>query len=183
MAEGAGVLILEELEHALGRGAEPYAEIVGYGATNDAYHMTAPLPDGAQAARAISLALREAALTPDCVGYVNAHATGTPLGDAAEATAIGRALGDHLSHIPVSGTKALHGHALGATGAIEVGITALSLRDGWLPPTTNLDQPDPSIALCHVPPEGLSITIDYAVTNAFGFGGINASLALARWPA
>jgi 3-oxoacyl-[acyl-carrier-protein] synthase II len=181
MGEGAAMLVLEELDHAVARGAEPYAEIVGYGATNDAYHMTAPLPSGEQAARAISHAVREAALTPNCLGYVNAHATGTPLGDAAEAVAIRRALGEAADHVPVSGTKALHGHALGATGAVEVGITALALREGWLPPTTNLDCPDPTIGLHHVPVGGISRAVDFAISNAFGFGGINASLALARW--
>jgi 3-oxoacyl-[acyl-carrier-protein] synthase II len=181
MGEGAGVLVLEELSHAQQRGAEPLAELVGYGVTNDAYHMTAPLPDGAQAARAINLALREAELTPDVIGYVNAHSTGTPLGDAAEAVAIQRALGPYADQIPVSGTKGQHGHALGATGAFEVAITALALRRGWLPPTTNLLEADPCLTIRHVIPPGEHVSVDYAVKNSFGFGGINACLALARW--
>ena len=180
MAEGAAVLVLEEIEHARRRGASPYAEVIGYGTTNDAYHMTAPLPSGREAARAISLALAEAALAPDQVDYLNAHATGTPLGDAAEALAIRLAFGAHADRLPVSGTKGLHGHALGASGAIEAAITALVLDRGWLPPTANLDDPDPACRLAHVPAAGEYRPIETAVTNSFGFGGINASLVLRR---
>lgn len=181
MGEGAGVLILEELRHALRRGACPYAEVLGYGTTNDAYHMTAPLPDGCEAAHAITLALDDARLTPCQVDYVNAHATGTHLGDAAEARAIRRAFGEHADRLPVSATKALHGHALGASPAIETAITALALDRGWLPPTANLDVPDPDCQVVHVNHMGEERHIDFAVKNAFGFGGINASLVLRHW--
>ena len=181
MAEGAGVLVLEELRHALTRGARPYAEILGYGATNDAYHMTAPLPTGREAARAITHALCEARLEPEQVEYINAHATGTPLGDAAEALAIGLAFGEHTGQVLVSATKGLHGHALGASPAIETAITALALDRGWLPPTANLDDPDPDCRITHVGREGVDRHVRVAVKNAFGFGGINASLVLRRW--
>jgi 3-oxoacyl-[acyl-carrier-protein] synthase II len=181
MGEGAAVLVLEELEHARAAGARPYAEVLGYGLTNDAYHMTAPLPSGEQAARAMTLALAEAGLAPTAVDYVNAHATGTPLGDAAEARAIRLAFGDHAGRLPVSGTKGLYGHPLGASGAVEAAITALALDRAWLPPTTNLVDPDPDCAIAHVPPGGLAAPIAVAITNSFGFGGINASLVLRRW--
>lgn len=180
MAEGAAMLLLEERERALRRGVPIYAEILGYGTTNDAYHMVTPLPSGQEAARAMSLALEEAGIQPDVVGYLNAHATSTPLGDAAEALAIQVAFGDHTNHLPVSGTKGLYGHALGASGAIEVAITALVLHHGWLPPTINLTDPDPACAIMHVPTGGRDIAVDVAVTNSFGFGGINASLVLGR---
>jgi 3-oxoacyl-[acyl-carrier-protein] synthase II len=181
MGEGVGVLILEELRHALRRGARPYAEVLGYGTTNDAYHMTAPLPDGCEAAHAITLALDDARLSPCAVDYVNAHATGTRLGDAAEARAIRLAFGEHADRLPVSATKALHGHALGASPAIETAITALAMDRGWLPPTANLDVPDPDCQVVHVNPLGEERRIGIAVKNAFGFGGINASLVLGRW--
>ncbi len=181
MGEGAAVLVLEELEHALGRGARPYAELRGYGTTNDAYHMTAPLPSGEEAARAMTLALADAGLRPETAQYLNAHATGTPLGDAAEALAIRLAFGDHAARLAVSGTKGLYGHPLGASGAIEAAITALALDRGWLPPTTNLDDPDPACALAHVPHGGATICVEVAMTSSFGFGGINASLVLSRW--
>jgi 3-oxoacyl-[acyl-carrier-protein] synthase II len=180
MAEGAAMFVLESGAHAAARGAEPLFEILGYGTTNDAYHMTAPLPTATQAARAMTLALAEAGLPPHTVDYVNAHATGTPLGDAAEARAVQLVFGDQAPGVPVSGTKGLHGHALGATGAIEVAITGMALRTGWFPPTANLDEPDPACIVTHVPPEGLTCNAAIALTNAFGFGGINASLVLAR---
>jgi 3-oxoacyl-[acyl-carrier-protein] synthase II len=181
MAEGGAMLVLEELGHAERRGARPYAELNGYGATNDAHHMTAPLPSGEEAALAMTLAMREAGRGPDEIGYVNAHATATPLGDPAEARAVRRALGAAADRIPVSGTKGLHGHSLGASGAIEAAITALSLDRGWLPPTANLEGPDPACELSHVPAGGKEEAADVAVTNSFGFGGFNASLVLSRW--
>jgi 3-oxoacyl-[acyl-carrier-protein] synthase II len=181
MGEGAAVLVVESLEHARVRGARAYAEIVGYGITNDAFHMIAPRPTGEDAARAMLLALQDARLCPNEVGYVNAHATGTVLGDAAEALAIRRAFGAHVDHLPVSGTKGLSGHALGASGAIGTAITALALYHGWLPPTSNLEEPDPACDLDHVPPSGKDASVDVAITNAFGFGGINASLVVRRW--
>jgi 3-oxoacyl-[acyl-carrier-protein] synthase II len=183
MAEGAAVLVLEELDHARTRGVRPYAEIVGYGTTNDAYHPTAPLPSGREAARAMTLALEDGGLTPDRIDYVNAHATGTPLGDPAEARAIRLAFGGHTAALRVSGTKGLHGHALGASGAIEAAIVALVLRHGWLPPTANLDDPDPECPLRYVPRDGLDGDFRLALTNSFGFGGINASLVLRKWEA
>ena len=180
MAEGGAMLVLEELGHAERRGARPYAELNGYGATNDAHHMTAPLPSGEEAALAMTLAMREAGRGPDEIGYVNAHATATPLGDPAEVRAVRRALGAAADRTPVSGTKGLHGHSLGASGAIEAAITALSLDRGWLPPTANLEGPDPACELAHVPAGGKEAA-DVAVTNSFGFGGFNASLVLSRW--
>jgi 3-oxoacyl-[acyl-carrier-protein] synthase II len=180
MGEGAAVLVLESLDHAQARDARAYAEILGYGTTNDAFHMTAPRPTGEDAARAMTLSLHDARLCPQEVGYLNAHATGTPLGDAAEALAIRHAFGAHADHLPVSGTKGLHGHPLGASGAIEAAITTLALHHGWIPPTSNLDEPDPACALTHVPAGGCAVSVDVAVTNAFGFGGINASLVLRR---
>lgn len=181
MSEGAAILVVERLEHARARGARVYAEILGYGVTNDAFHMIAPRPTGEDAARAIVLALQDARICPNEVGYLNAHATGTALGDAAEARAIRRAFGAHAQHLPVSGTKGLHGHSLGASGAIETVITALALHHGWLPPTSNLEEPDPACDLDHVFPLGRDASVDVAVTNAFGFGGINASLVVRRW--
>jgi len=181
MGEGAAVLVVEELGHARRRGARPYAEVLGYGTTNDAHHMTAPLPSGRQAARAIERALREAAMPLEDVGYINAHATGTPLGDTAEATAIHLALGAHTRRVPVSGTKALYGHPLGASGAIEAAITALALDRGWLPPTTNLGSPDPACDLTYVASTGEDRDIRAALSNSFGFGGINASLVLGQF--
>jgi 3-oxoacyl-[acyl-carrier-protein] synthase II len=181
MAEGGAMLVLEALGHAERRGARPYAELNGYGATNDAHHMTAPLPSGEEAALAMTLAMREAGRGPDEIGYVNAHATATPLGDPAEARAVRRAFGAAADRIPVSGTKGLHGHSLGASGAIEAAITALSLDRGWLPPTANLEDPDPACELAHVPAGGKEEAADVAVTNSFGFGGFNASLVLSRW--
>ncbi|HEY3117754.1 MAG TPA: beta-ketoacyl-[acyl-carrier-protein] synthase family protein [Chloroflexota bacterium] len=178
MGEGSAVLVLEDLENALRHDRRPLAEIVGFGVTNDAYHMTAPLASGEQAARAVTLALTQARIDPSDVGYLNAHATGTPLGDAAEARAIDVAFDTAAERLPVSGTKGLHGHALGATGAIEAAITVLALQHGWLPPTANLEEPDPECGLSHVPACGLTRNVEFAVTNSFGFGGINASLVL-----
>lgn len=178
VAEAAAVVVLEEWEHARQRGAPPIAEVRGYGASNDAYHMVRPLPSGEQAARAMTLALDDAGVSPTEVGYLNAHATSTPLGDSAEALAIHRALGEAAAQVPVSGTKGLYGHPLGASGAIEIAITALALAHGWLPPTTNLAASD--CDLIHVPPFGIETMIDVAMSNSFGFGGINASLVLAR---
>jgi 3-oxoacyl-[acyl-carrier-protein] synthase II len=181
MGEGSAMVVLEELGSALARGARPYAEVLGYGTTNDAYHMVQPRPSGEEAARAIGLALAEAGVRPGEVGYLNAHATSTPLGDAAEAVAIRRAFGRHADALPVSGTKGLYGHPLGASGAIEVAITALALDLGWLPPTTNLVERDPACDLAYVDAPGRYAQIDVAATNSFGFGGINASLVLGRW--
>jgi 3-oxoacyl-[acyl-carrier-protein] synthase II len=181
MAEGGAVLVLEDLEHAVRRSAPIYGEVLGYGSTNDAHHMTAPLPSGAQAARAMRLALEEADLVPEQIGYINAHASSTPLNDAVETKAIKGVFGEHAHHVPVSGTKAMHGHALGATGALEAAICLLALRHAYLPPTINLDAPDPECDLDYIPNTGREVAVDYVLSNSFGFGGINASLVLGRY--
>jgi 3-oxoacyl-[acyl-carrier-protein] synthase II len=180
MGEGAAVLVLEERERALARGAKVYAELVGYAFTNDAYHMTAPRPDGRQAARAMELALADAHVAPGEMGYINAHASSTPLNDATETIAIKRVFGDHAYRLSVSGTKGYYGHALGASGAIEVAICALALERRWLPPTLNLERPDPACDLDCLPGEGRAAAPELVLTNSFGFGGINASLVLRR---
>ncbi len=176
MAEGASVLILEERSHALARGARIYAELRGYGTTNDAHHMTAPRPDGAQAARAMRTALETAGVSADQIDYVNAHGSSTPLNDSTESRIIRAVLGARADEVAVSGTKGYHGHALGATGAIEAAITALALHRGWVPPTLNLEDPDPECDLPYVTGAGAERPLRYAISNSFGFGGINAAL-------
>ena len=180
MGEGAAVLVLEERARALARGAKIYAEIVGYGFTNDAYHMTAPRPDGSQAARAIRLALADAAVAPTEVGYVNAHGSSTPLNDSTETAALKQVFGEHAYRLTVSGTKGYYGHALGASGAIEAAICALAMERRWLPPTLNLERPDPACDLDCLPRDGRAAAPDVVVSNSFGFGGINATLVLRR---
>jgi 3-oxoacyl-[acyl-carrier-protein] synthase II len=179
MGEGAAVLVLEERESALRRGAEILGELLGFGESNDAYHMTAPRPDGSQAARAISVALADAGLPPESIGYVNAHASGTQLNEPAEAAALHVALGRHAATVPVSGTKGLYGHPLGASGAIEAAITTLALHHGVLPGTCNLRDPDPAIDLDLVtdPRPGQA---EVALSTSFGFGGMNAALLIGR---
>jgi 3-oxoacyl-[acyl-carrier-protein] synthase II len=180
MAEGAALFVLESRDRARARGAQAYLEIAGYGMSNDAWHMAAPRPDGTEAARAMRLALTDAGLHPAQIGYVNAHATGTSLGDQAEAMAIRKALPETWADTPVSSTKPLHGQALGATGAIELAITVKALQAGWLPPTQNLKQPGAGCGLAHVPEDGMETTAGAAICNAFGFGGINACLVVRR---
>ena len=180
MGEGACVLVLEEMERARARGATIYAEVMGYGVTNDAYHMTAPRPDGSQAAEAMRQALRSAGLQPDRVDYVSAHGSSTPLNDSTESLAIREVLGDRAFDIPVSGTKPYHGHALGASGAMEFAITCLAIQRGWIPPTLNLEEPGEGCDLDYVPRTGREVRVDVALSNSFGFGGINACLALGR---
>jgi 3-oxoacyl-[acyl-carrier-protein] synthase II len=180
MGEGAAVLILEERDRALARGAPIYAEILGYGITNDAHHMTAPRPDGSQASRCMRLALEDAELAPGEVQYINAHGSSTPLNDPTETLAIKRLFGDHAYRIPVSGTKGYYGHALGASGAIEAAICAMSMTDQWLPPTINLDSPDDQCDLDYVPNAGRAATFEHLISNSFGFGGINASIVMRR---
>ncbi len=180
MGEGAAVLLLEERGRALARGAPIYAELVGYAFTSDAYHMTAPRPDGRQAARAIRLALADGAVAPTEVGYVNAHGSSTPLNDTTETTALKQVFGDHAYRLTVSGTKGYYGHALGASGAIEAAICALAMARRWLPPTLNLEHPDPGCDLDCLPHEGRAAAPDVVLSNSFGFGGINASLVLRR---
>lgn len=179
MGEGGVVLVLEEWGRAKSRGAHIYAELCGYGTTNDAHHMTAPLPTGAQAARAMRLALADAHVSPGEIGYVNAHGSSTPLNDTSETIAIKDVLGADV-RVPVSGTKGYYGHALGASGAIETAICALALEREWLPPTVNLDAADPACDLDYVPRAGRPGRPEHVLTNSFGFGGINASLVLRR---
>jgi 3-oxoacyl-[acyl-carrier-protein] synthase II len=180
MGEGAAVLVLEERSRALARGAKIYAELVGYAFTNDAYHMTAPRPDGRQAARAMREALADGDIAPAEVGYVNAHGSSTPLNDSTETGAIKQVFGDHAYQLMVSGTKGYYGHALGASGAIEAAICALAMEHQWLPPTINLERPDPACDLDCLPHEGRAAAPEIVVSNSFGFGGINASLVLRR---
>jgi len=178
MGEGSAVLILEERSRAIARGAPIYGEVLGYGLTNDAHHMTAPLPDGSQAARSITLALADAEIGPNDVTYVNAHGSSTPLNDPTETLAIKRAFGDHAYRMPVSSTKGYYGHALGASGAIEAAICALALRNRWVPPTVNLQTPDEACDLDYVPSVGRPADLDVVVSNSFGFGGINAAIVM-----
>ncbi len=178
MGEGAALLVLEESSIAEARGAQPYAEILGYGATSDAHHMVQPRADGREAARAATIALTEAGTEPAEIDYVNAHASSTPIGDVAEARAIRLALGDRASIVPMSGTKALYGHPLGASGAIEAAICALVIRDGWAPATVNLANLDPEVAeqVPLVLSEGRPGTYRRVLSTSFGFGGLNAAL-------
>ena len=181
MGEGAAVLLLEELEHAKARGAKIYAEITGYGATCDAYHMTAPRPDGSGGAKAMALALADGGVRPEEVGYINAHGTSTPLNDAGETAAIKAVFGDHAYQLAVSSTKSMTGHMLGAAGAVEAMFCALALRDGFLPATIHYQVPDPVCDLDYVPNQGRSAEVRYALSNSLGFGGHNGSLLFKRW--
>lgn len=179
MGEGACTLVLESLEHAERRGARIWAEILGYANSNDAHHMTAPRPDGSQAARAMRDALRMAG-SPE-VDYINAHGSSTPLNDSTESLAIRTVFGDAVDRIAVSGTKPFYGHALGASGAIEVGICCMAIDEGWVPPTLNLEAPGAGCDLDYVADSGRAKRLDIVLTNSFGFGGINASLVLGRY--
>ncbi|MDQ6717707.1 MAG: beta-ketoacyl-ACP synthase II [Gemmatimonadota bacterium] len=180
MGEGAAVLILEEYERAKSRGAHIYAEVAGFGSTNDAHHMTAPLPDGSQAARSMQLALDDAHVTASEIGYVNTHGSSTPLNDSTETLAIKKVFGDNAYKIPLSGTKGYYGHALGASGAIEAAICALSMENEWLPPTVNLSVADEACDLNFLPGTGKKERVEHVLSNSFGFGGINAALVLRR---
>ena len=180
MAEGAAVLVLEERGRALARGAPVYAEVCGFGLTNDAHHMTAPRPDGRQAARAMRNALTEARVAPHEVGYINAHGSSTPLNDSTETASVKQVFGDHAYRLAFSGTKGYYGHALGASGAIEAAICALASRRGWVPPTVNLDCPRPGLRSGPRHRRGADLTPDYLLSNSFGFGGINAALLFRR---
>ena len=180
MGEGASVLTLESYDYAVARGARIYAEILGYATTNDAHHMTAPRADAAEASRAIRDALTESCLPAEAIDYVNAHASSTVLNDSTECRAVRLALGNHADKVLMSGTKGLHGHALGATGAMETAITAMALQRGHLPGTANLQHLDSECDLNIIGPEGRESQAEYALKNAFGFGGVNASLVLRR---
>ncbi len=176
MGEGSAVLVLERRDRAVARGARVYAEVLGYGLTNDAHHMTAPLPDGRQAARAVELALQDAHVAPEEIEYINAHGSSTPLNDSTETLAIKHVFGDHAFKVTISGTKGYYGHALGASGAIEAATCALGMERGWLPPTVNLETPDPDCDLHYLADGGLDGRPRRVVSNSFGFGGVNAAL-------
>jgi 3-oxoacyl-[acyl-carrier-protein] synthase II len=179
--EGAGIVVLEALEHAMRRDARIYAEVVGYGMTGDAHHMTAPDPEGDGATRAMQVALRDAAIEPAAIGYINAHGTSTPYNDKFETLAIKRVFGEHARRLAVSSTKSMTGHLLGAAGGIEAIATTLALHHGLLPPTINYETPDPECDLDYVPNQARKVDVEYALSNAFGFGGTNATLAFRRY--
>ena len=181
LGEGSGILILEELETARSRGAKIYAEVIGYGMSNDAYDMVHPAPEGAGAARAMTAALKSASISADTVGYINAHGTSTPAGDVLEVKAIKSVFGSHARRLAVSSTKSMTGHLLGAAGAVEAIATVLALQQGILPPTMNLETPDPECDLDFVPNKAREQQVDIAVSNSFGFGGHNATLVFKRW--
>jgi len=183
VGEGCGILILESLEHATRRNAPIVAEIVGYGMSGDAHHITQPVENGDGAFRVMRAALKDAKLSPDDIGYVNAHGTSTPIGDAIETRAMKRLFGDRAVNkkLPVSSTKSMTGHLLGGAGGLEAGISVLALRDGILPPTINQFNSDPECDLDYVPNHARKHTVDYALSNSFGFGGTNAALIFKRW--
>jgi 3-oxoacyl-[acyl-carrier-protein] synthase II len=181
MGEGAGILFIEELEHALARGAKIYAEIVGYGMTCDAYHMTAPVPDGNGAVRAIELALKDANLSPDSVDYINAHGTSTPANDVTETKAIKKALGENARRVAISSTKSMTGHLLGGSGGIEAVATVMAIANSKIPPTINLVNPDPECDLDYVPHQSREREVKVALSNSFGFGGHNVTLAFQKY--
>jgi len=181
--EGGGLVVLESLEHARRRGARIYAEVVGYGMTGDAHHMTAPDPEGDGAARAMAAALHDAGLEPSAVGYINAHGTSTPYNDKFETIAIKRVFGEHARKLAVSSTKSMTGHLLGAAGGIEAIATAFALYHGVLPPTINYEKPDPDCDLDYIPNQARKQEVEVALSNAFGFGGTNATLAFKKYRA
>ena len=180
--EGAGVLVLEALDHALERRAKVYDELLGYGHTSDAYHITAPMETGEGAAKAVELALRDAAITGSDISYINAHGTSTPLNDTAETNALKRALGETVYTIPVSSTKSMTGHLLGGGAAIEAVFSIMAIRENFIPPTIHLDEPDPTCDLNYVPKAGCQHEVRYAMSNAFGFGGHNAVVIFGEYP-
>jgi 3-oxoacyl-[acyl-carrier-protein] synthase II len=181
VAEGAGVVLLEELEHARARGARIYAEVIGYASTADAHHITEPAPGGAGLVRAMRRAMTKAGVNPEQIGYINAHGTSTAYNDRDETAAIKTVLGDQAYHVPVSSTKSMTGHCLGAAGGIEAAFTALALHHGVLPPTINYEEPDPDLDLDYVPNEAREAKLDYALSNSMGFGGHNAVLVMKRY--
>ncbi len=181
MGEGAGILVLEELEHAKKRGAKIYAEIVGYGANDDAYHMTAPHPEAKGMAKCMELALKDAGIKPEDIGYINAHGTSTPLNDKTETLAIKKVFGDHAYKLKVSSTKSMIGHLLGATGAVEAAAVVYCLQEQKVHPTINYEEPDPDCDLDYTPNKAVEWEFEYALSNSFGFGGHNASLVFRKW--
>jgi 3-oxoacyl-[acyl-carrier-protein] synthase II len=182
MAEGSAILVLEAEEHARRRGARAYAEFLGAASNSDAWHMTASLASGEQAAACMLAALSDAGVAPSSVDYVNAHASSTPINDRNETVAIHRAFGAHAPRLAISGTKPVHGHALGAVAAMEAAICARAISEGFIPPTANLDEPDPACDLDYVPLKGREARLGVVLSNAFGFGGVNASIVLGRYP-
>jgi len=181
IGEGAGMLILEELEFARKRGAKIVAEVVGYGMSADANHITQPAPEGEGGYRVMMNAMRDAKLQPEQIQYVNAHGTSTDIGDRLETMAIKRAFGDHAKKLAVSSTKSMTGHLLGGAGGLEAGVTVLALRDQILPPTVNLENPDPECDLDYVPNHARRAEVEFAASNSFGFGGTNGCLIFKRW--
>ena len=181
LSEGAGIVILEELEHALNRGATIYAEIAGYGATGDAYHITAPAPGGEGGARAMNMAINDAGLAPEDIQYINAHGTSTPYNDKYETAAIKEVFGDYAYKVAVSSTKSMTGHLLGAAGGIEAIFTALSIRDGIIPPTIHIETPDPECDLDYVPNVARKADVKAAISNSLGFGGHNATILFKKY--
>ena len=181
VGEGAGVLILESLEFAQRRGANIIAEIVGYGMSGDAYHITQPAEQGDGGYRVSMAALKDAKISPDDIGYVNAHGTSTPIGDAIETVALKHVFGERAKKVPISSTKSMTGHLLGGAGGLEAGISVLALRDQILPPTINQETPDPACDLDYIPNVARKAEVTYALSNSFGFGGTNASLIFKRW--
>jgi 3-oxoacyl-[acyl-carrier-protein] synthase II len=181
VGEGAGILVLESLEHAQKRGANILAEIVGYGMSGDAFHITQPAENGDGAYRVMKAAIKDAHLTPEDIGYVNAHGTSTPLGDTIETRALKRVFGDRAKQVPISSTKSMTGHLLGGAGGLEAGILVLALRDQTLPPTINQETPDPECDLDYIPNVARKVDLEYALSNSFGFGGTNAALIFKRW--
>jgi 3-oxoacyl-[acyl-carrier-protein] synthase II len=180
MGEGSSVLVLEELEHARARGATIYGELLGYGLSSDAAHVTEPDPTGINPARAMRMAIDEAGLSPDQIGYINAHGTSTPLGDKAETIAIKKVFGAHAKKLAVSSTKSMTGHLLGAAGGLETAICALAVHEGVLPPTINYRTPDPECDLDYVPNTAREVRLNCVLSNSFGFGGTNGCLILKR---
>lgn len=176
MGEGAGILVLEEYEHAMARGARIYAELIGYGATDDAYHITAPCADGEGALMCMKLALEDAGLKPIDIDYVNAHGTSTPLNDRSETIAIKSLFGEHAYRLKISSNKSMIGHLLGAAGAVEAVATVMTIHSGIIPPTINLENPDPDCDLDYVPNKAVELNVNFALSNSFGFGGTNACL-------
>ena len=181
LSNGAGIMVIEELEHAKSRGAHIFAELNGFGMSGDAHHMTAPPADGEGAARCMKIALQDAGITPEQVDYINAHGTSTMLGDRAESDAVKAIFGGHAYQLAVSSTKSMTGHMLGAAGGVEALFSVLSIRDGVLPPTINLDNPSEGCDLDYVPNEARERTVDIALSNSFGFGGTNGTLVFSRF--
>ncbi|MEH2388196.1 MAG: beta-ketoacyl-ACP synthase II [Nostoc sp.] len=181
LGEGSGILILEELKHAISRGAHIYAEMIGYGMTCDAYHITSPVPGGFGAARAIELALKDASITPEQISYINAHGTSTPANDSTETSAIKKALGEYAYQVAISSTKSMTGHLLGGSGGIEAVATVLAIANDQIPPTINLENPDPECDLDYVPNFSRAQKVEVAISNSFGFGGHNVTLAFKKY--